>query len=306
MDRPIPYFSSIDEAFRKNASIHAIKPHFELYELEQYPVQDVPEIKPFRLNAYVIGFITSGTARLTINSNEYEIKRGSLYFSSPWDIRAYNTMNDWKGFLLFFTPDYLSQFQFTENSLHEMDFFQPDAQVVLSLEEDRASQIEEWFHRIKTELNTGHPHSMKVLFHYIHILLYKCRELYEEILPLSDKQRMPVPALFLEKLNRYFTDMAASQTEGQVTIQQIADEMHLHPHYVSDLIKKQTGKTATQIIRERYVQEAKTLLRNTKMSVAEISYRLHFKDTSNFTKFFKNVAGVTPKAFREKGPGFMP
>lgn len=302
MENHIPYYSSIDEAFQRNARIENIKPHFELFRMDRYPEAEVPQIKPFRLNAYVVGFVTDGEAELTINSKKFQLKRGSLYFSSPWDIRAYNNMRNWKGYLLFFTPDYLTQFRFTENNLNEMVFFQPDAGVVIPLPENRIVQLSDWFKDMSAQLESDSPEKLKVLFHYVHILLYRCKEIYAETRGSAyEPVKSSVSALFLEQLNRFFISLSEYKADFQISAQQIADMLHLNPHYLSDLVKKQTGKTATQIIRERYVQEAKTLLRNTEMSVSEISYYLHFKDTSNFTKFFKSIAGYTPREFRERG-----
>lgn len=269
--------------------------------MDEYPEDSVPEIKPFRLNAYVIGFVTDGEAKLTINSNGYQLNRGTLYFSSPWDIRSYSNMKKWKGFLLFFTPDYLTQFKFTENKLNELIFFQPDAGVVLSLPETRTVQLIDWFRKIQDELESENPERLKILFHYIHILLYRCKDIYNEV--KGDHHESPpntVSRLFLEQVNHYFVALSDQKLDYQITVKHVADALHLHPHYLSDLVKKQTGKTATQIIRERYVLEAKTLLLTTKMSVSEVSYFFHFKDTSNFTKFFKNISGTTPKEFKEK------
>lgn len=289
-------------AFHRNARIEDAKPHFELFRMDRYPEEEVPEVKPFRLNAYVVGFITDGEAELTINSKKFQLKPGSLYFSSPWDIRAYNNMRNWKGYVLFFTPDYLTQFRFTENSLSDMVFFQPDAGVVLHLPENRIAQLNHWFNEMSALLESDQPEKLKILFHYVHILLYRCKEIYAEVGGSSfEPVKSTVSAMFLEQLNRFFISLSERKADFQITVQHIAEALHLNAHYLSDLVKKQTGKTATQIIRERYVQEAKTLLRNTKMSVSEIAYYLHFKDTSNFSKFFKNIAGYTPREFKEGG-----
>lgn len=300
MEHRIPYFSSIEEAFRKNAGIQNLQPHFELYVLDRYPENEVQEIKPFRLNAYVIGFITDGEAELTINAGKIPLKRGALYFSSPWDVRSYSKMKNWKGFLLFFTDNYLSQFSFTENKLADISFFQPDARVCLALPENETVKLESLFKHMVKELENNNPFKLKLMFHYVHILLYQCRLLYENL--GSPVQKIAKPSLssdFLQEVNRYFAHLNQEKVEEQLSVNTIAAQLHIHPHYLSDLVKKQTGKTPTQIIRERYVLEAKTLLRNSNMSVSEIAYYLQFKDSSNFSKFFRNIAGYSPKEFRE-------
>jgi AraC-like DNA-binding protein len=78
----------------------------------------------------------------------------------------------------------------------------------------------------------------------------------------------------------------------------IAQQLHIHPNYLSNLVKAQSGKTVSYIIRERLVLEARALLCNSDMTISEIAYYLQFKDTSNFAKFFKTQTGKTPTDFR--------
>jgi len=63
-------------------------------------------------------------------------------------------------------------------------------------------------------------------------------------------------------------------------------------------IKKHTGKTTRDIIHERVIGEAKTLLRNTDWNIAEIAYALGFEYPSHFNKYFKHLTASTPMEFR--------
>lgn len=65
-------------------------------------------------------------------------------------------------------------------------------------------------------------------------------------------------------------------------------------------VKEVTGKTTTLIIGERILQEAKIMLKQSDLSISEISYMLGFSEASHFNKFFKNAVGETPSLFREK------
>ena len=62
--------------------------------------------------------------------------------------------------------------------------------------------------------------------------------------------------------------------------------------------KKQQVKTAKQIIDEYLVLEAKSLLKQSTNSVAEIGYALGFEDNSNFVKYFKKQTNFTPKQYK--------
>jgi AraC-type DNA-binding domain-containing proteins len=78
-----------------------------------------------------------------------------------------------------------------------------------------------------------------------------------------------------------------------------ADKLCLTPKYLSTVIRKTSGKTAGEWIDEYVVTEAKALLKSTKMTVQQISDELDFPSQSFFGKYFKRLAGVSPKEYKK-------
>lgn len=60
-----------------------------------------------------------------------------------------------------------------------------------------------------------------------------------------------------------------------------------------------TGKTAKEVLDQRVLLEAKRLLSHTELAVSSIGRQLGFAEPSNFVKFFKRMAELTPREFRE-------
>ena len=58
------------------------------------------------------------------------------------------------------------------------------------------------------------------------------------------------------------------------------------------------GHTAKQVVDLRIALEAKRLLVHSGATVAQIGHRLGFSEATNFVKFFRRLAGVTPLEFR--------
>lgn len=79
-----------------------------------------------------------------------------------------------------------------------------------------------------------------------------------------------------------------------------AELLHVTTNHLNALCKENLGKQAGEVIRERILLEAKRLLINVDLSVAEIAYRLNFSDNSYFTRFFKKHEGLTPDEFRKR------
>jgi YesN/AraC family two-component response regulator len=71
------------------------------------------------------------------------------------------------------------------------------------------------------------------------------------------------------------------------------------PKYLSQTVKEVSGKTAGEFIDEMVMMEAKVLLSDLSLSVAQVSEELFFSDQFFFSKFFKNHAGITPSAYRK-------
>jgi AraC family transcriptional regulator, transcriptional activator of pobA len=76
--------------------------------------------------------------------------------------------------------------------------------------------------------------------------------------------------------------------------------LNLTPKNLSEILKNETGLSAKQVIEEFLMFEAKSLLKQTQMSIKEIVYWLGYEDASYFTKHFKNKEGITPLNYRNQ------
>jgi AraC-like DNA-binding protein len=60
-----------------------------------------------------------------------------------------------------------------------------------------------------------------------------------------------------------------------------------------------TGKTTTQLISERILQESKLLLKHSSWNVSEVAYSLGFTEVTHFNNFFKKQLNLSPTQFRK-------
>ncbi len=93
-------------------------------------------------------------------------------------------------------------------------------------------------------------------------------------------------------------DITQDKVERLITISEIAEQININATYLGEVLKKVTGKTPKEILSDRIILEARSLLNNTDMAINEIAYFLKFQDASNFTKFFKLKTGVSPSDYR--------
>lgn len=109
---------------------------------------------------------------------------------------------------------------------------------------------------------------------------------------------MRVVSLFIELLERQFPIESWEQRLQLKTAKDYADRLAVHVNYLNKRLKESTGKTTTEFISDRIIQEAKILLKQTKWNVSEISYALGFEEIAHFSNFFKRKTTFTPLEFR--------
>lgn len=93
--------------------------------------------------------------------------------------------------------------------------------------------------------------------------------------------------------------IAAHYTEN-LTLQSVADFVHLSKSYFSLLFKKQTDRNFIDYLIELRIREAKKLLAHNDGRVYDVALAAGFKDVKYFSKVFKKVTGITPMEYRDK------
>jgi two-component system response regulator YesN len=83
-----------------------------------------------------------------------------------------------------------------------------------------------------------------------------------------------------------------------ITLQIIADQLSLHPVWLSQLFKRETGRTYSECLTETRIEHAKALLRETSLKVYEIAESVGYHDLQHFGNTFKKKTGQTPKEYR--------
>lgn len=107
---------------------------------------------------------------------------------------------------------------------------------------------------------------------------------------------------FMQVMNAHMDDFMAGRVEQMCELRDIAAVMCLHPVHVTNVIKAHTGHHPCYFYELRILDEAKQLLNDHTLSIADVARRLTY-DSSNFTKWFKRYNGNTPKEFRNQLAG---
>jgi AraC family transcriptional regulator of adaptative response / methylphosphotriester-DNA alkyltransferase methyltransferase len=108
-----------------------------------------------------------------------------------------------------------------------------------------------------------------------------------------------ITAEFQRLVVAHVADVATGRATEVLEIRDFASQLCIHPTHLSNTLKLTTGQPPCFFFEAELLAVAQGLLRDTTRSVADIAANLTY-DPSNFTKFFKRFAGVTPKQYREQ------
>ena len=98
----------------------------------------------------------------------------------------------------------------------------------------------------------------------------------------------------LSRVIRYIRENLAQR----IILADAAAAAYLSPNYLAHLIKKETGKTFTDLVTERRMEKAQELLAHTTLRVSEIAGEVGFRDEAYFARRFRQCFHIAPREFR--------
>ena len=177
-------------------------------------------------------------------------------------------------------------------------FFSYEVNEALHLSEEERQTIIDCLNKIQAELEHAiDKHSRRLITANIGVLLDYCLRFYDRQFITRNQQNNDIIVRFERLLDEYF-DGPTPQQEGLPSVKYFADKVFLSPNYFGDMIRKQTGKTASEYIQTKVIERAKENLLSSDKTMSEIAYDLGFQYTQHLSRMFKRVAGCTPNEFR--------
>jgi len=86
----------------------------------------------------------------------------------------------------------------------------------------------------------------------------------------------------------------------RLTVQAVADHLHINRSYLSSLFMKETGTGISDFIRAEKIKAAANMLKFSEYSYGDIAEYFGFASQSHFIQCFKKQTGLSPKEYRAK------
>jgi AraC family transcriptional regulator len=116
----------------------------------------------------------------------------------------------------------------------------------------------------------------------------------------SHKQMLPepvkgLPAYKLSEAIAYIQD----HLDKELSLTEIAAEVKMSPYYFARLFKQSMGIAPYQYLIQQRVERAKRLLKQRNDAIVDVALQCGFANQSHFTKLFRQLTGMTPKAYQD-------
>lgn len=268
--------------------------HFNVFKL---PTTEIKSIPYKRRDFYKITFCV-GKSRLHYADEVYEIQEQAVVFSNPYIPYKWEHLENIKnGYYLIFNRVFFENF----GNIDHYEVFKPNGKHVFELDPSQAAVVFKAFEEIRTELNSNYIHKYDAIrnkvFSLIHFIIKTRPSSRLETQAIHASHR--ITWLFQELLERQFP---IDQNHAEMELRSPSDfafHLNIHVNHLNKSIKEVLGKTTSELISSRILQEAKILLNQSKWNISEIAYSLGFKEVSHFNYFFKKHTHINPTSFRK-------
>jgi len=237
---------------------------------------------------------------LAYGRNNYDYQEGTLVFLAPGQVAGMNSDGEIyqpKGHGLVFHADLIHGTSLGRH-INDYSFFGYQSNEALHLSDRERGLILDCFTKVGYELEQSiDKHSKKLIITNIELLLDYCIRFYDRQFITRDNVNQGTLEKFEQVLNAYF-ESEKPQLVGLPSVAYCAEALHLSPNYFGDLVKKETGKTASEYIQLKLIDIAKEKIFNPNKTVSQVAYELGFKYPQHFARLFKQKVGKSPLEYR--------
>ncbi|RXJ54157.1 helix-turn-helix domain-containing protein [Candidatus Marinarcus aquaticus] len=291
---------NLEEFYEKNKFTYIPKElendigHFNIFK------RGNSKIKPISFNRRDFFKITllKGKIKVDYADKSFVSEKYALMFSDPLVPYSWEPLDEnQSGCFCIFTETFFHKF----GSLRQYPVFQANQNKLFILDEKALKDVEKIFEKMFEEIDSDYAYKYDVLRNLCFELIHYAMKMQPAITTnlKTEDRATKIATLFTELLERQFPIESPYQRFKLRSANDFAKNLNIHTNHLNKVLKEITGKTTSELISNRVLQEAKILLKHTPWSVSDIAFSLGFEEPPHFINFFKKRAKTTPKKYRD-------
>jgi len=254
-------------------------------------------VVPRRTNCVILGLCLKGKAQYTVDTKKYEVRPGDAIIVNDGQVMDnYMVSPDLAGVGYFVSVDFFNEVVKGVRDLSAIYLFSR-THPVFHLTEKEAEAFQTYFHLIKEKVEQeSHHFRTDVVRSLFTTLIY---DLSESIYRLQQEQNIDIPhGTRAEILFTNFLTLVEKHFREERRVSWYAEQLNISPKYLSEMVKQASRRTPNEWIDNYVVLELRLLLKNSSLTVKEISKKMKFPNQSFLGKYFKEHVGVSPRRYR--------
>ena len=246
----------------------------------------IRKTEPHKHNNYIeIIYLSKGEGTHTIDHNSYVIHPPVIFFVRKEQVHYWELDTEPDGFVVIIKKTFM------EKSLDdELKLLFEKISSENSLRVDDNKTINTLLELLTKENKAMGENTFHIIEGLLKSLLAKILQVAKPVIRIQESR----PGLFHSYLNLLHESNVVSNK-----VSYYAAKLNVSPQNLNIACRKTANQSASAMLAEFIISEAKRLLLYTDKTIAEISYALEFNDPSHFVKYFKRNTGQTPKSFRK-------
>lgn len=293
------HFNSISEVHRL---MGFEKPEHPLISIFQHRPDYAKIAKDARITSslYFIALKEGFSGSFAYGRNSYDFEEGTMIFMAPGQVMGSKEVeeeSEARGWTLLFHPDLIRKSELGQ-SIDNYSFFDYEVNEALHVSDKEKQVLNDQVDKIKDEIASNiDKHSQRLIVTNLQLLLDYCTRYYDRQFYTRTNLNRDVFSRFEHLLKEYFRAEKQLAT-GIPSVRFCSEELNMSANYLSDLLKKETGRNAQDHIHSFIIDKAKTLLLSSNEPVGQVAYGLGFEYSQHFSKMFKAKTGMSPREYR--------
>lgn len=256
----------------------------QLFKISRFK-EVIKRTKPHKHDAYFeLIYLSEGAGFHWVDANKFQITAPIVFFLSG-QLHYWEMTSIPKGYVMLFRQDFFMQ----KDLLNLVRLLEDTVTVAPS----SGDNLEFIFAEMEKEYRNPSSNSVDLIQGYLRVALVK-------LLRHKEQTKTIAPSNSQEIYRKFQNLIRSANPVSNLKVNEASDHLGLSPQNLNAICRKVSGKSASELIIEQVLLEAKRYLIHSDKNISEIAFILNFSDPSHFVKYFKKASGETPQSFRSR------
>jgi len=274
---------------------HPEKLQFEIYDLNAYRKKSGEKAAIPHSHSYyqMIWFFENGGIH-SIDFESYAIEKNMIFFIAKDRIHAFDDNLNVNGWLIHFNESF-----FTHNDVDaflKYNIFNSQENPRYVIDETTAEAASLYLKLMRRELSNRHQFGYEDSIRFsLKALLINLERVHQK----NQHKQLTFNNHYELQFAKY-KELIEENYSKNFSVHTYAGLLNISTKTLNTITKEIVGKSASKLISDRIILQAKRLLKFTPLQIGEIAFRIGFEDPSYFVKYFKRHVGNSPNTYRNE------